>query len=85
MMNAVQLCTLAVSLGSVETLIQHPASMTHVSMGAEARRKAQLGDGLVQISVGIEDVNDLIADIDQSLEAAASAASERPETSVAAT
>jgi methionine-gamma-lyase len=85
MMNAVKLCTLAVSLGGVETLIQHPASMTHASMGAEARRKARIDDGLVRISVGIEDADDLIADIDQALEAAASVASDGADIRVAAT
>ncbi|MCK4340499.1 MAG: aminotransferase class I/II-fold pyridoxal phosphate-dependent enzyme [Phycisphaerae bacterium] len=71
MMNAVKLCLLAVSLGGVETLIQHPASMTHASMGAEARRQAHITDGLVRISVGIESVDDIIADLDQALEEAA--------------
>lgn len=71
MMNSVRLCMLAVSLGGVETLIQHPASMTHASMGAEARRQAHISDGLVRLSVGIEDANDLIADLDQALHAAA--------------
>ncbi|MDY7108519.1 MAG: aminotransferase class I/II-fold pyridoxal phosphate-dependent enzyme [Planctomycetota bacterium] len=66
-MNSVKLCGLAVSLGGVETLIQHPASMTHASMGADARRRANITDGLVRISVGIEDVDDLIADLDQAL------------------
>lgn len=84
MMNAVRLCTLAVSLGGVETLIQHPASMTHASMGAEARRQANIDDGLVRISVGIEDVGDLIADLDQALEAAA-AAGDHADVHVAAT
>jgi methionine-gamma-lyase len=72
MMNAVKLCMLAVSLGGVESLIQHPASMTHASMGAEARERARIGDGLVRISVGIENVDDLIADLEQALEAATS-------------
>ena len=67
MMNAVKLCSLAVSLGGVESLIQHPASMTHASMGAEARRKAKITDGLVRVSVGIENVNDIIADLDQAM------------------
>lgn len=71
MMNAVRLCMLAVSLGGVETLIQHPASMTHASMGAEARQKAHITDGLVRLSVGVENVDDLIADLEQALEAAA--------------
>ncbi len=73
MMNAVRLCTLAVSLGGVETLIQHPATMTHASMGAQARRQAHIEDGLVRLSVGIENVDDLIADLDQALAAAAGA------------
>lgn len=67
MMNAVRVCTLAVSLGGVETLIQHPASMTHASMGAEARQQAHITDGLVRLSVGIEHVDDLIADLEQAL------------------
>ena len=70
MMNAVKLCMLAVSLGGVESLIQHPASMAHASMGAEARRQAQIDDGLVRLSVGIENVNDLLADLEQALVAA---------------
>ena len=67
MMNSVGLCGLAVSLGGVESLIQHPASMTHASMGAEARRRANISDGLVRLSVGIEDANDIIADLDASM------------------
>jgi methionine-gamma-lyase len=67
MMNAVELCGLAVSLGGVESLIQHPASMTHASMGAEARRRAKISDGLVRVSVGIENVDDIIADLDQAM------------------
>ncbi len=68
LMNSVRLCTLAVSLGGVETLIEHPASMTHAVMGAEARRKANISDGLVRIAVGIESVDDLIADIAHGLD-----------------
>lgn len=71
MMNAVKLCLLAVSLGGVESLIQHPASMTHASMGREMREQAHITDGLVRLSVGIENVGDLIADLEQALEAAA--------------
>lgn len=67
LMNSVRLCQLAVSLGGVETLIQHPASMTHFSMGKEAREAAGISDGLVRLSVGIENVDDLIADLDQAL------------------
>lgn len=66
-MNSVSLCTLAVSLGGVESLIQHPATMTHASMGADARKHAKISDGLVRLSVGIEDADDLIADLDQAL------------------
>jgi methionine-gamma-lyase len=67
LMNSMELLTLAVSLGGVETLIQHPASMTHATMGAEARKHAKITDGLVRIAVGIEDVDELIADLDQGL------------------
>ncbi|MCP3904115.1 MAG: PLP-dependent transferase [Planctomycetes bacterium] len=67
MMNAVKLCGLAVSLGGVESLVQHPASMTHASMGAEARRRANITDGLVRLSVGIEGVHDIIEDLDQAM------------------
>ncbi|MDJ0521335.1 MAG: PLP-dependent aspartate aminotransferase family protein [Planctomycetota bacterium] len=70
MMNAVKLCGLAVSLGGVETLIQHPASMTHASMGPEARARAGISDGLVRLSVGIEHLDDILTDLDQALGAA---------------
>ncbi len=69
-MDSVKLCALAVSLGGVETLIQHPASMTHALMGKEARERARITDGLVRLSVGIENVDDLIADLEQALGAA---------------
>ena len=68
LMNSVRLCQLAVSLGGVETLIQHPASMTHFSMGKESRIAGGITDGLVRISVGIENADDLIADLEQALE-----------------
>ncbi len=67
MMNKVQLATLAVSLGNVDTLIQHPASMTHAAMPREARLKAGITDGLVRLSVGVENVDDIIADLEQAL------------------
>jgi methionine-gamma-lyase len=67
LMNSLHLCTLAVSLGGVETLIEHPASMTHASMGAAARARAGIPEGLVRISVGIEDADEIIADLDQGL------------------
>jgi methionine-gamma-lyase len=68
MMDAVKLCALAVSLGGVESLIQHPVSMTHASMGPDARRRAHITDGLVRVSVGIENLNDLLADLKQALD-----------------
>lgn len=67
LMNNVNLAILAVSLGGVETLIQHPASMTHSKMTPDARLKSGITDGLVRYSVGIEDVNDIINDLDQAL------------------
>ncbi len=69
-MDNVKFCQLAVSLGGVESLIQHPASMTHSSMGKEAREAGNITDGLVRFSVGIENVDDIIADIEQALEKA---------------
>lgn len=69
MMNAVTLCKLAVSLGGVESLIQHPASMTHQSMGKEARMEAGITDGLVRLSVGIENVDDIISCLENALSA----------------
>lgn len=68
MMNSVQMAILAVSLGGVETLIQHPASMTHSKVSAEGKLKAGITDGLVRYSVGIEDVDDLMADLEQALQ-----------------
>jgi len=69
LMNHVKLATLAVSLGGVETLIEHPASMTHAAMSRKAREAAGFADGLVRYSVGIENADDLIADLEQALEA----------------
>ncbi len=68
LINNVKLCTLAVSLGGIETLIQHPASMTHASVPREERLRVGLTDGLVRLSVGIENVEDLIADLEQALQ-----------------
>ena len=62
-----KLFTLAESLGGVESLIGHPASMTHASVPPALREAMGLTDGLVRLSVGIEDVDDLIADLDQAL------------------
>ncbi|HOY32054.1 MAG TPA: aminotransferase class I/II-fold pyridoxal phosphate-dependent enzyme [Bacteroidales bacterium] len=67
LMNNVKLALLAVSLGGVETLIQHPASMTHSKIAREKREAAGITDGLVRFSVGIEDVEDIIEDLDQAL------------------
>jgi methionine-gamma-lyase len=67
LMDSVHLALLAVSLGGVESLIQHPASMTHAGVPEEDRIKAGITSGLVRYSVGIEDVEDIIADLDQAL------------------
>ncbi len=66
--NAVRLCTLATSLGGVETILQHSASMTHATLSREDRLNAGITDGLIRLSVGVEDVDDLIADITQALD-----------------
>jgi len=66
-MDNVRLAVLAVSLGGVETLIQHPASMTHSKIPREERLEAGISDGLVRLSIGIEDVDDLLADLKQAL------------------
>ncbi len=67
MLNSVQLATLAVSLGNVDTLIQHPAGMTHAHVPPEVRQEMGISDGLIRLSVGIENVDDILADIDQAL------------------
>jgi cystathionine gamma-lyase/cystathionine beta-lyase/cystathionine gamma-lyase/homocysteine desulfhydrase len=67
LLKSVRLCSLGESLGGVETLISHPASMTHAALGAKGRKAIGLTDGLVRISVGIEDVDDIIADLTQAL------------------
>ena len=67
-LESVRLCTLAESLGGVETLISHPATMTHASVDVEKRERLGITDGLVRISVGIEDTDDIIADLDQALD-----------------
>jgi cystathionine beta-lyase/cystathionine gamma-synthase len=66
-LKRVRVCTLGESLGGVETLISHPATMTHAALGAEGRAKIGITDGLVRISVGIEDVDDLLEDLNQAL------------------
>ena len=67
MLRQVKVCSLGESLGGVETLISHPATMTHASVPPEEREKIGITEGLVRISVGIEDVEDLIADLDHAL------------------
>ncbi|HAW50720.1 MAG TPA: methionine gamma-lyase [Flavobacteriales bacterium] len=67
LMNNIKLALLAVSLGGVETLIQHPASMTHSGISQEARNQAGISDDMVRFSVGIENVEDLIDDLSQAL------------------
>jgi cystathionine beta-lyase/cystathionine gamma-synthase len=69
MLAKVRVCSLAESLGGVETLISHPATMTHAALGEKGRREIGLTDGMVRISVGIEDVDDLLADLEQALAA----------------
>lgn len=69
MLRRVKICTLGESLGGVETLISHPATMTHAAIGPEQRAQLGITDGLVRISVGIEDVDDLLGDLDQALNA----------------
>ena len=68
LLNSLELCTLAVSLGDCETLIQHPASMTHSPYTAEERAEAGISDGLIRISVGLEDSEDIIDDLKQGLD-----------------
>lgn len=70
LMNNVHLVMLAVSLGGVESLIQHPASMTHAGVSAEGKKTAFITEGLVRLSVGIEDVEDVINDLKHALEQA---------------
>jgi cystathionine beta-lyase/cystathionine gamma-synthase len=69
MLAKVRVCTLGESLGGVETLISHPATMTHAALGEKGRKQIGLTDGMVRISVGIEDVDDLLTDLDQALAA----------------
>jgi cystathionine beta-lyase/cystathionine gamma-synthase len=67
MLKGCRICSLAESLGGVETLISHPATMTHAALGEKGRKAIGITDGLVRISVGIEDVNDILEDLDQAL------------------
>ena len=69
MLRKVRICSLGESLGGVETLISHPATMTHAAIGEKGRKAIGLTDGMVRISVGIENVEDIIADLEQALAA----------------
>ena len=69
MLKKVRVCSLAESLGGVETLISHPATMTHAALGEKGRKAIGITDGMVRISVGIEDVDDIIEDLDVALAA----------------
>src|SRR3984957_1338318 len=69
MLRKVRVCSLAESLGGVETLISHPATMTHAGLGEKGRKQIGITDGMVRISVGIENVEDIIEDLDQALAA----------------
>jgi methionine-gamma-lyase len=68
LLNNLGIISLAVSLGTVDSLIQHPASMTHAAVPREEREKAGITDGLVRLSVGIEDVEDIINDLEKGFE-----------------
>jgi len=69
MLRKLRICTLGESLGGVETLISHPATMTHAALGEKGRKAIGITDGMVRISVGVEDVEDLFEDLDQALAA----------------
>jgi cystathionine beta-lyase/cystathionine gamma-synthase len=69
MLKKLRICSLAESLGGVETLISHPATMTHAALGEKGRKAIGITDGMVRISVGIEDLEDIIDDLDQALAA----------------
>jgi cystathionine beta-lyase/cystathionine gamma-synthase len=68
LMESVEIFSLAESLGGVESLINHPASMTHASIPKEERTKNGLSDSLIRLSVGVEDAEDILADLEQALE-----------------
>jgi methionine-gamma-lyase len=66
-MNNLKLCALAESLGATESLVTHPASMTHKGLSEEERLKIGIGNGLIRLSVGLENPEDIIADLEQAL------------------
>jgi methionine-gamma-lyase len=67
--DALKVCVRAVSLGTCDTLVSHPASMTHYGVPREQREKSGITDGLIRMSVGIENAGDLLSDLDQALHA----------------
>ena len=67
MLKKLRVCSLGESLGGVETLISHPATMTHAALGVKGRAAIGITDGLVRISVGVEDVEDILSDLDQAI------------------
>jgi methionine-gamma-lyase len=67
MMNKLKMCTRTVSLGTCDTLLCHPASMTHYSVPKEQRERYGITDGLIRMSIGMENVGDILADLDQAL------------------
>ena len=67
MMNRLQMCTRTVSLGTCDTLLSHPASMTHYSVPREQRERYGITDGLIRMSIGMENLQDILADLDQAL------------------
>ena len=69
LMDSVEICALAENLGSVETLITHPVTMTHADVEEAERQRIGITDGLVRLSVGLEDVEDVIGDLEQALDA----------------
>jgi cystathionine beta-lyase/cystathionine gamma-synthase len=69
LLKGVRVCSFAESLGGVETLISHPATMTHAAVGEKGRKEIGITNGMLRISVGIENAEDIIADLDQALDA----------------
>ena len=67
MMNRLHMCTRTVSLGTCDTLLSHPASMTHYSVPREQRERYGITDGLIRMSIGMENLQDILADLDQAL------------------
>jgi methionine-gamma-lyase len=66
-MNKIKFCTLAPTLGDVDTLILHPASMSHINIPKEVRLENGITDGLIRLSVGIEEVEDIVGDLEQAM------------------